>query len=911
MRNGEPSQFPRLDGNVDPLRSALQQQQTRVLSKENQEWMASENEGVVEADEEGGDTSFAPGTFVEVIKNESVRQGVVVCEAIANKRWRVYTLGSNGETFDHARSDVYFSIPNYISADLAERCGGQFLHESEKQLEARVAALKQLQHIVTESEKASYGAKNVERHRHINIYNHCKSPDPNKWGKVSIEEITKLVYVQPTVMDYFGIHKYMMRLSLRYVASPDYHKTQTFYVRPENDVNEIQLVKDWIAKHRASKGASGPYAPFITKARDILATSKMPFQGGDQEKGPVIQEPAPYNFNESDKVFISFLLRSMQPSVSNQTFPYTASRSQILKDLLAKEKGVEYTDATVHEVLIRLGVIPAWKDITELLPDVNNGYNFEMAPFIRQKNDNIVSRGIKSTPTAGKVLGPEDFHPADPLESVRHDFGNMPVYVIDDVSAEELDDGVSIEKITGEPENRWVHVHIADPASVIPRGHTLSRLAQEQASSLYLIQQSFPLFPKLLMHDPVYGMSLGDGVKHGRPDKCITFSAKIDGQGNILDYKIAAGLLRNIKKISYVAVDKALGVDTPKPATPFGHSAEIVYGPLAEAADVEPLKDIYRIAKLLERKRYESGFIQPSIPGVELKSSIIPPTVSSVSVSGSKYSGFPDLLYHVTDMQETDTGAHSLVAEMMKLGCMVASMVARDNNLPIIRRGADPIIFASEEARQRVYASRTSQGYIPMLTNLNSITMLSLSKCSTALMAHASLGASKEVGYSRVTSPLRRFQDLVCHWQLHHLLLGAKAPARAPWSFSELEELIRESLIRERVAMTLHKQNTNSFAFMFIKRWLAETKLGVERPFEDPMADLTGYLRHEVRRDIVNGNFGTMVYIPKLGIPMKLVDLGLEHEALPASTMVRVKVKRVDLGIQRPAIEATLKEVIS
>ncbi|PPR02601.1 hypothetical protein CVT24_002172 [Panaeolus cyanescens] len=911
-KDGQPSSMPSLDGNVEPLRSTLQQQKARLLSKENQEWAAAEQEReslAVESEEDQGDLSFSPGTFVEVRKNEVVRQGIVLHEFVVGRQWRVLTLGSTGETFAHVRSDVHFSIPNYISSDLAERCGQNLIHENPGQLEARVAALKKLQVVITEAEKASYGAKNVERQRHFNIYNHCKSPDPNKWGKVSVADITKLIYTEPTALHYFGMHKYFMRLPVRYVSSPDYYKTQTFYVRPENDVNEIQSVKDWITKYRMSRDKIGPYSAFLSKAKDILKSSSRPFQGGDQDTGPITQQPAPYSFDETDKVFIGFLLRSMRPHVTNQSDPYTIGRIEILKDLLKHEEGVEYTDATVHEVLIRLGVLPAWKDLTELQADVNGGYSFEMAPFLKEKGDNIVKRGVKSTATAGTVLGPEDFHPRDPLESVRRDFGNMPVYVIDDLSAEELDDGISIEKITGEPENRWIHVHIADPASVIHPGHVLARTAKEQGASFYLLQRSYPLFPKSLMHHPVYGMSLGDGIKHGRPDKCLTFSAKIDGQGNVLDYKIAAGLLRNVKKLSYASVDKSLGITIENPDAPFGHSYEVPLGSAPEPADVETLRDIYRVAKLLERKRFENGCLQPHTPSVEMKTSSIPQDVHSVSVSGSKYSGFPQLSYFVSHAERWDVGAHTLVAEMMKLACSVCSMIARDNNLPIIRRGIEPYVFVSDEARQSVFDSRTPQGYIHMLPNLHKFMLVPPSINSTAVMGHTTLGVSEDVGYSRVTSPLRRFQDLVCHWQLHHLLLGSNTSP--PWSFTEMETLIRETTIRDRVATGIHRQDTRFFALMFLKRWLADSKLGLERPFAEPLEDMEAYLRSDVRRDRVNGYFGASVFIPKLGINAHLVDLDIQHEGLPVASLVRVKAKRVDLGVQRPALQVTLKDVVN
>jgi hypothetical protein len=56
--------------------------------------------------------------------------------------------------------------------------------------------------------------------------------------------------------------------SLKYVADTNYLKTQTFSVRPIEDVEEIQTVLRWIKAYRQRPSdASGPYIQFIKKAR--------------------------------------------------------------------------------------------------------------------------------------------------------------------------------------------------------------------------------------------------------------------------------------------------------------------------------------------------------------------------------------------------------------------------------------------------------------------------------------------------------------------------------------------------------------------------------------------------------------------------------------------------------------------
>jgi hypothetical protein len=79
-----------------------------------------------------------------------------------------------------------------------------------------------------------------------------------------------------------------------------------------------------------------------------------------------------------------------------------------------------------------------------------------------------------------RVLFPQEIlsdsiYSRDPVESMRRDFGDIPVYVIDSPTAHELDDGISIEET---PDGVWVHAHIADPSHLIPPNHPLSILSQ-------------------------------------------------------------------------------------------------------------------------------------------------------------------------------------------------------------------------------------------------------------------------------------------------------------------------------------------------------------------------------------------------------------------------------------------------
>ena len=822
-----------------------------------------------------------------------------MAEAIIDRQWHLYTLRSNGDVYIHQRTDVLFAIPNIISANLAERCGTDPITASPQELNARVEALKRLRDITLAAENAANGSNVAERHQNLNIYNFVRSHEPHKWGKTNVSEVTKLLYKEPTFLEFFGTHKHLMDNPIKYVADQNYLKTQTFSVRPVEDVFEIQTIIRWIKAYR-QMDTSGPYSRFINKAREIL-------RAYDEDKtrrdsGPMTQEPAKHKWSRNNELVLGFLLRSLRPQRSIQTDPYAVGRSSILKHLYPEK---EVTDSLTHETLIKLGVLAPWQDLLVLLPEFDIDLEPEATSPRAIAEKALVERSYSTAGSmAGQVLGPEDFHPTDPLESVRHDFCNDRVFLIDDADAEELDDGFSLERIPSEPDNHWIHVHIADPAHLLHPGHALCHQARKRGATLYFMQKSYPLFPKALMHHPTKGLSLGSDALNGAPNKVITFSIKVDGNANILDYTVRAGLIRNIKKTTYDTVNQALGLPPPAIRYPFGPPPKTTLAPPISEEDLKDLRVLYRLANDQVQRRFREDRISFSLENARLTRLPHIPNITSPTMKPSVFNGFPDMTYAVGSAIVDDTGSRNLVSEMMKLSCRVASRFALDHNLPFLRRGTDAIMASTEAAYKEILAQRSPHSYIPLHTNLERIAISPPGMFSLEPKQHHPLAVPEGEGYCRATSPLRRFDDLVEHWQLHHVLLGSNAPPRPPFDVDALEKYLPELSAKDLSIRQGHAQNTNLFVLMFLKRWMDATAKGAERPFGDPLASMTAYTISIVR-DTFRGSFGCHLHLPEIGIKAQLVGLS-PGSSFPLSTELKVKAKRIDLGIQRPRLVVEL-----
>ena len=148
-------------------------------------------------------------------------------------------------------------------------------------------------------------------------------------------------------------------------------------------------------------------------------------------------------------------------------------------------------------------------------------------------------------------LGPDDFYPTDLPESIRHDFGQLPVYTIDDNGAQELEDDNSIEH----PSSFWVHVHVADPTAILPPTHSIARRARDSVYTIYFNHGSRIMLPESHVKNK---LSLGNAASSGQAENATTFSDKDDPSCAIVDYRLRTGIIRNVHILRYDGVDVAI-----------------------------------------------------------------------------------------------------------------------------------------------------------------------------------------------------------------------------------------------------------------------------------------------------------------------------------------------------------------
>lgn len=298
------------------------------------------------------------------------------------------------------------------------------------------------------------------------------------------------------------------------------------------------------------------------------------------------------------------------------------------------------------------------------------------------------------------------------------------LFSIDDEETREVDDALSIER----EGLLWkITIAIADPARVIHRGDVLDREAMRRGTTVYLPTQTVLMLPERISCEIA-------SLSAGQIRSSVVIRAWLDDQGQLTRSNISTEAIQVLRRLHYSDADKLI----KQPDS--GETAQ-------------HLRELYHCAKQLQARRQTEGALTLQRP--EYKISIT--EGSNISVT----------------MIERDSPSRLLVAEMMILANHIAAKYAQHHQVPLIYRVQDPPLEPITQAMtdDPLYFHKVRK-------------LLGRSSLSLQPGGHSSLGLSV---YTQLTSPLRRFADLVMQRQLVAHLGGDDLPYDQDELFKVLE----------------------------------------------------------------------------------------------------------------------------
>lgn len=344
-----------------------------------------------------------------------------------------------------------------------------------------------------------------------------------------------------------------------------------------------------------------------------------------------------------------------------------------------------------------------------------------------------------------------NFPPPDLDVSTRLDLTHLKVYTIDDESTSEIDDGVSWDVLTDGRQRVWVH--IADPTRWIEPEDELDLEARRRGTTVYLPTGMTPMFPSALATGPM-------SLIQGQICCALSFGVILDETGAVQDYSIHASLIKPTYRLTYEDVDEMLEL----------------------GVQAEP--EIAAIATWAERRkrwRHSHGAISINLPEAVIK-------VHEDEI--------------VIEVLE-DSAARQLVAEMMILAGEVAARYAQVHNIALPFRGQPQPELPPEEELLQLPAGPVRACAMRRC--------MPKSEMSITPARHAGLGLDI---YTQATSPIRRYSDLLTHFQLKAHLRGETPP----FSGEQLREVMMGVITASQEVTLVERQTNRYWGLEYLRR---------------------------------------------------------------------------------------------
>lgn len=131
----------------------------------------------------------------------------------------------------------------------------------------------------------------------------------------------------------------------------------------------------------------------------------------------------------------------------------------------------------------------------------------------------------------------------------RTDLRDKTIITMDGADAKDLDDAVSVEKLTNG--NYLLGVHIADVSHYVTDSSQLDKEALKRGNSVYLIDQVIPMLPKILSNGIC---SLNPAVER----LTLSVSMEIDDKGKVVNHEIFESVIHSKARMVYGDVSDIL-----------------------------------------------------------------------------------------------------------------------------------------------------------------------------------------------------------------------------------------------------------------------------------------------------------------------------------------------------------------
>ncbi|KAI1779950.1 RNB-domain-containing protein [Hypoxylon cercidicola] len=765
------------------------------------------------------DANLNPGDMVELSSEGSRRPVLAICLGRFNDYDHYYT--SSGKWFTGLGVRTLFVVPNFAQPAELEPIVNE-LPSSATPLET-LNALQDLGH----NPSRSSGAPLLRRmlrfaHEAEAVYQANAGTldassafigDPVKHRYLTLHEIAELL-LPPSYQEtgkfepqaLYAVHRALLQdeAFFRPLRQTGHKRSYLFEISPLSEVRIVQRAESLVREHMEKttrlfhdqKSEPSPLQDFIKNARRLIDQSRESREWtGTSIIGPSKSraEPIAHKWSPTELEILQFI----ELWASYQKFPnYSRLQcfgSAILRALDRYQDAETLSASTGWSFLQEVGWIPSW--------EIPARYSIRFP-------------GVEIKPGGGYVrpyFGNLECHlKRDALVSMRRVWENTTAYCIDSEATMDIDDAVSLER-TNNPDQYWFHVHVADPASSIQAESPVAKYAELVPETIYLSGHFERMLPNSISQDRF-------SLAADRP--CLTFSALVDKDGGVLDRKITPGILKDV--VYMTSEDVASAIEDPR-EDPIVGEGEVRLGPIPKAKPANrsmtrpgdlnndqknELVLLSQLGRAIQAHRLSKG----ATPFFQLRPEA-QAYFDHLLEEGASNSGFltGDPSIHIAYGKRSGT---DLVENAMRLAGEIVARWCHDRGIPIPFRSQPHAVKNTaliQQYTRDVFYPLLKAGIRPDDNQWRHLrALIGNDEVTTTGGPHFTIGVDM---YTKATSPLRRFSDLIVHWQIQATLVeehkrqaslvGNQDDSFLPFSRDQLDRMLPMIRVREKQARAL------------------------------------------------------------------------------------------------------------
>jgi exoribonuclease-2 len=336
----------------------------------------------------------------------------------------------------------------------------------------------------------------------------------------------------------------------------------------------------------------------------------------------------------------------------------------------------------------------------------------------------------------------------------RADFRHLTAISIDDEDTIEVDDALTIYR---DGNDYVVGIHIADVSGFVSKGDAFDVEALKRASTIYLPNKAVRMLPERVSTDLA-------SLKKGADRAVFSLEVRFDENFNRSSHRLLLATIEVQERLTYEEADERIRSGDPN------------------------LTALHQIAMSLRTERETLGAV--NFRRAELK------------IRVSRENGTDEIRVSSSD---PNSASRILVSEMMVLLNRLAADFAATENFPVI--------FRTQEPRDPLPPEALSLPEALAFDKLRRT--FKRSRLSLTPGLHSGLGLT---AYTQVSSPIRRYSDLVTQRQFTALMEGKPIPHAR-------EELLHVLAAAEGAELEIRAIEERSTSYWLLQ-YLAREKMG-------------------------------------------------------------------------------------